>query len=354
MRVSRRRMRTPVQGHAGAVGAEPDRRRWRRGCDWIDQAETVFRPDVQRAGGASMPQAARSTASHRSRRPSACSFRHHSSHRDAPELELTYPEDLTIVPTASRTSCGRAGPSCSTRAAGVHPGRGPHSWCDRAHSRRGHGIASPTGTALGMEGHDSRICTSAAAGAGERLQGTPCPRLERRTRGNCGRVVTNIVVVSELERLGEPSKARCRHAEANSPTPRPGFAEEAERARPRTAACRVALATPAAALRRSHREGKNQRQSLYPHASRLTIRRTRHAEACRGCEQGAGSTRQDVAQRATIERRAEDIAADRSGLEPQRTIVNSTSLRTLFSPQPSSLPRQLISFDCASICRQCQ
>jgi chromosome segregation ATPase len=162
-------------------------------------------------------------------------------------------------------------------------------------------------------------------------------------RGNCGRVVTNIVVVSELERLESRAK---RDADAlNKLTDAAtGLAEEASKRARDVQRAESALATRRRRFDEAIAEGKTSGKAF----TRIALDHQRalvDAETCtKAANKAQAALDKNVSQRAIIERRAEDIAADKKRLEPQRTIRQLDVTQDTILTAAKLTAAQLISF----------
>jgi hypothetical protein len=307
--------------------------------DLVDQAETVFETDVQRAvvidaEGCTFDLL---TSFAKAKRVLITPLKPSR----APELELTYTrgsyyrayrehDELRIAQaTLHHKSSGR---SLQVGALLVR----------RAH-RDADTVLLTTGIALGMEGHDLADLYFSRWPVQENAFKDAVVLGLNEHRGNCGRVVTNIVVVSELERLASRAKRDADTLSELAGTAA-GLAEAAsERARELQRA-ESALATRRRRFDEAIAEGKVNGKAF----TRVALDHQRalvHAEACtKAANKAQAALDKNVTQRATIERRAEDIAADKKRLEPQRTIRQLDVTQDTILTAAKLTAAQLISF----------
>jgi hypothetical protein len=281
----------------------------------VDQAERVFETDVRRAVVIDAE---------------GCTFDLLESFAKAkrvlitplkpsriPSLELTYTRGSYYRPYREHDELRTA------RATLVHKSSGRSLDIGALLVRRDHRDADTvlltTGLTLGMEGHELADLyfrrwpvQENAFKEAEVLGGSE-------HRGNCARIVANVAVVSELERLEARAlrDATMLHELTDAAD---GLAQAADEQTRDQRRAELALATRRRRLdeliAQEKTAGKTFAQTALDHQRALV-----HAEAC---TKAATKTRvaleKSVTQRATIEKRIAEIAARRKHLEPQRTI----------------------------------
>jgi hypothetical protein len=138
-------------------------------------------------------------------------------------------------------------------------------------------------------------------------------------RGNCGRIVANVAIISELERLESRAKrdAETLHELSNNAAAIAQVADDHTRNLQRAES---ALATRRQRLDDLIAQGKTAGKSFVrialDHQQALV-----HAETCKkAATKASAALDKNVTRRAALEQRAIDIAARRKHLEPQRTI----------------------------------
>jgi hypothetical protein len=307
--------------------------------DLVDRAETVFETDVQRAVVIDAE---------------GCTFDLLASFAKAkrvlitplkpsrvPELELTYTRGSYYRPYREHDELRIA------QATLLHKSSGRSLEVGALLVRRAHRDADTvlltTGTALGMEGHDLADLYFRRWPVQENAFKDAVVLGLNEHRGNCGRVVTNIVVVSELERLESRAK---RDADAlNKLTDAAtGLAEEASKRARDVQRAESALATRRRRFDEAIAEGKTSGKAF----TRIALDHQRalvDAETCtKAANKAQAALDKNVSQRAIIERRAEDIAADKKRLEPQRTIRQLDVTQDTILTAAKLTAAQLISF----------
>jgi hypothetical protein len=281
----------------------------------VDQAERVFETDVRRAVVIDAE---------------GCTFDLLESFAKAkrvlitplkpsriPSLELTYTRGSYYRPYREHDELRTA------RATLVHKSSGRSLEIGALLVRRDHRDADTvlltTGLTLGMEGHELADLyfrrwpvQENAFKEAEVLGGSE-------HRGNCARIVANVAVVSELERLEARSRrdAKMLHELTDAAD---GLAQATDEQTRDQRRAESALATRRGRLDEliaQHKTaGKTFAQTALDHQRALV-----HAETC---TKAATKTRvaleRNVAQRATLEKRIAEVAARRKHLEPQRTI----------------------------------
>ena len=307
--------------------------------DLVDQAETVFETDVQRAvvidaEGCTFDLLASFAKAKRvlitPLKPSR-----------APELELTYTRGSYYRPYREHDELRIA------QATLLHKSSGRSLQLGALLVRRAHRDADTvlltTGIALGMEGHDLADLYFSRWPVQENAFKDAVVLGLNEHRGNCGRVVTNIVVVSELERLASRAKRDADTLSELTDTAAGLAGEASERARELQRA-ESALATRRRRFDEAIAEGKVSGKAF----TRIALDHQRalvHTEACtKTANKAQAALDKNVAQRATIERRAEDIAADKKRLEPQRTIRQLDVTQDTILTAAKLTAAQLISF----------
>ena len=176
-----------------------------------------------------------------------------------------------------------------------------------------------TGLALGMEGHDladlyfsrwpvqeNAFKEADVLGGGEH-------------RGNCARIVANVAVVSELERL-ESRAARDAETLRKLTDEAATLAKAADEQTRDQQRAESALATRRRRLDDLVGQGKTAGKTF----ARIALDHQQalvHAETCtKAATKTRAALNDNAARRATIEQRAADIAARQKRLEPRRTI----------------------------------
>ena len=258
-----------------------------------------------------------------------------------PELELTYTRGSYYRPYREHDELRIA------QATLVHKSSGRSLELGALLVRRAHRdvdtVLLTTGIALGMEGHDLADLYFSRWPVQENAFKDAVVLGLNEHRGNCGRVVTNIAVVSELERLESRAKrdadtlsefaasAAVLTEDANE------RAKEAQRAESALATRRRRLDEAIAAGKVG---GKAFANIALDHQRALV-----HAETCTtAATKAQAALDKNAAQRATIEGRAEDIAARKKRLEPQRTIRQLDVTQDTILTAAKLTAAQLISF----------
>ena len=307
--------------------------------DLVDRAETVFETDVQRAVVidaegctfdllASFAKAKRVVVT--PLKPSR-----------VPELELTYTRGSYYRPYREHDELRIA------QATLVHKSSGRSLEVGALLVRRAHRdmdtVLLTTGIALGMEGHDLADLYFRRWPVQENAFKDAVVLGLNEHRGNCGRVVANVAVISELERL--ESRAH-RDADALSELAGSTAAlekEANERARD-TQRAESALATRRQRFDEAIAEGKISGKAF----TRIALDHQRalvHAEACaKAATKARAALDKNLAQRTTIAGRAEDIATRKKRLEPQRTIRQLDVTQDTILTAAKLTAAQLISF----------
>lgn len=307
--------------------------------DLVDRAETVFETDVPRAVVIDAE---------------GCTFDLLASFAKAkrvvitplkpsrvPELELTYTRGSYYRPYREHDELRIA------QATLVHKSSGRSLEVGALLVRRAHRdmdtVLLTTGIALGMEGHDLADLYFRRWPVQENAFKDAVVLGLNEHRGNCGRVVANVAVISELERLESRAK---RDADALSELAGSAAAlEEEANARARdTQRAESALATRRrrfdAAIAEGKISGKVFTRIALDHQSALV-----HAEACtKAANKARAALDKNLAQRATLEGRAEDIATRKKRLEPQRTIRQLDVTQDTILTAAKLTAAQLISF----------
>ena len=258
-----------------------------------------------------------------------------------PELELTYTRGSYYRPYREHDELRIA------QATLVHKSSGRSLELGALLVRRAHRdmdtVLLTTGTALGMEGHDLADLYFSRWPIQENAFKDAVVLGLNEHRGNCGRIVTNVAVISELERLESRAK---RDADSLSElvASAAGLADEAsERANDAERAV-SALATRRRRLDEAIAEGKTSGKTF----ANLALDHQRalvHAEAyTKTATKAQAALDKNVAQRATLASRAEDIAARRNRLEPQRTIRQLDITQDTILTATKLTAAQLISF----------
>jgi hypothetical protein len=258
-----------------------------------------------------------------------------------PELELTYTRGSYYRPYREHDELRIA------QATLVHKSSGRSLELGALLVRRAHRdvdtVLLTTGIALGMEGHDLADLYFSRWPVQENAFKDAVVLGLNEHRGNCGRVVTNIAVVSELERLDSRAK---RDADTLSEfvASAAGLAEEASERAKEVQRAESALATRRRRLDETIAEGKISGKTF----ANLALEHQRalvHAEACtKAATKAQAALDKNVAQRATLKDRAEDIAARRKRLEPQRTIRQLDITQDTILTAAKLTAAQLISF----------
>jgi hypothetical protein len=307
--------------------------------DLVDRAETVFETDVQRAVVIDAE---------------GCTFDLLASFAKAkrvlitplkpsrvPELELTYTRGSYYRPYREHDELRIA------QATLLHKSSGRSLEVGALLVRRTHRDADTvlltTGIALGMEGHDLADLYFRRWPVQENAFKDAVALGLNEHRGNCGRVVTNIVVVSELDRLESRAKRDADTLSELVDTAVGLAAEVGERAGEMQRA-ESALATRRRRFDEAIAEGKVSGKTF----TRIALDHQRtlvHAEACaKAAKKAQAALDKNVTQRATIERRAEDVAARKKRLEPQRTIRELDVTQDTILTAAKLTAAQLISF----------
>lgn len=258
-----------------------------------------------------------------------------------PELELTYTRGSYYRPYREHDELRIA------QATLVHKSSGRSLELGALLVRRAHRdvdtVLLTTGTALGMEGHDLADLYFSRWPVQENAFKDAVVLGLNEHRGNCGRVVTNIAVVSELERLESRAK---RDADSLSElVARAAVLAEAASERAKEAQrAESALVTRRRRLDDAIAEGKVSGKSF----ANLALDHQRalvHAETCtKAATKAQAALDKSAAQRATLEGRAEDIAARKKRLEPQRTIRQLDITQDTILTAAKLTAAQLISF----------
>lgn len=234
-----------------------------------------------------------------------------------PELELTYSRGSYFRPYREHDELRVA------QATLVHKSTGRSLEVGALLVRRAHRdtdtVLLTTGLALGMEGHDladlyyrrwpvqeNAFKESAVVGLGEH-------------RGNCARMVTNVAVVTELERLQTRAQRDAETLTRLTDEAAVLAGEAAEQTREQARA-EAALSTRRRRLdnriAQDKTSGKTFARIALDHQQALV-----HAEACTTTAAKARDALNDnTTRRATLEQRAADVAARITRLEPRRTI----------------------------------
>lgn len=307
--------------------------------DLVDRAETVFETDVRRAVVIDAE---------------GCTFDLLASFAKAkrvlitplkpsrvPELELTYTRGSYYRPYREHDELRIA------QATLVHKTSGRSLEVGALLVRRAHRDADTvlltTGIALGMEGHELADLYFNRWPVQENAFKDAVVLGLNEHRGNCGRIVANIAVISELERLESRAK---RDADALTELADSSAAlekEASERAREAQRA-EAALATRRRRFDEAIAAGKISGQAF----TRIALDHQRalaQAEACtKAANKAQAKLDKSVAQRTTIEERVEDIAARSKRLEPQRTIRQLDVTQDTILTAAKLTAAQLISF----------
>lgn len=200
-----------------------------------------------------------------------------------------------------------------------------------------------TGLALGMEGHELADLyfrrwpvQENAFKEAEILGGSE-------HRGNCGRIVANVAVISELERLESRASrdAKTLRALADAADALAQAADEQTRDQQRAES---ALATRRQRLDDLIAQGKTAGQAFtnvaLDHQQALV-----HAETCtKIAKKTRAALDKSATQRTKIEQHADEIAARRKHLEPQRTIRQLDVTQDTILTATKLTAAQLISF----------
>jgi hypothetical protein len=305
----------------------------------VDQAEAVFETDVRRAVVIDAE---------------GCTFDLLESFAKAkrvlitplkpsrvPSLELTYSRGSYYRPYREHDELRTA------RATLVHKSSGRSLDIGALLVRRDHRDADTvlltTGLALDMEGHELADLyfrrwpvQENAFKEAEVLGGSE-------HRGNCARIVANVAVVSELERLELRASrdTKSLHVLVEAADALAQAAVEQTRAQQRAEA---ALGTRRKRLddliAHNKTAGKTFTKIALDHQRALV-----HVEACtRTATKTRADLEKNAAQRASIEKHAGEIAARRSHLEPQRTIRQLDVTQDTILTATKLTAAQLISF----------
>jgi len=162
-------------------------------------------------------------------------------------------------------------------------------------------------------------------------------------RGNCGRIVANVAVISELERLASRTKrdgaALCELTESADP-----LAQAVDEHTQDQRRAEAALATRRQRLDDLIAQGKTAGKTFarvaLDHQQALV-----HAEKCtQAATKARAALDNNVARRTTITERADDIAARKKHIEPQRTIRQLDVAQDTILTATKLTAVQLISF----------
>lgn len=307
--------------------------------DLVDRAETVFETDVRRAVVIDAE---------------GCTFDLLASFAKAkrvlitplkpsrvPELELTYTRGSYYRPYREHDELRVA------QATLVHKASGRSLEVGALLVRRAHRDADTvlltTGIALGMEGHELADLYFKRWPVQENAFKDAVVLGLNEHRGNCGRIVANIAVISELERLESRAK-RDADALTGLADSSAALAKEAnERAREAQRA-EAALATRRRRFDEAIAAGKISGKAF----TRIALDHQRALAQAEACTKAANKAQamldKSIAQRTTIEGRGEDIAARRKRLEPQRTIRQLDVTQDTILTAAKLTAAQLISF----------
>jgi len=307
--------------------------------DLVDRAEAVFETDVRRAVVIDAE---------------GCTFDLLASFAKAkrvlitplkpsrvPELELSYTRGSYYRPYREHDELRIA------QATLVHKSSGRSLEVGALLVRRDHRdvdtVLLTTGLALGMEGHDladlyfSRWPVQENAFKEAGVLGL------NEHRGNCGRIVANVAVVSELERM--ESRAKRDAGTLLELTDKAAVLEREANEHAHTQQC----AESALATRRRHvdeaiAQGKTGDKAF----ARIALDHQRALVYAESCTKAANKARsaldKNTTQRAAIEERGEDLAARKKRLEPQRTIRQLDVAQDTILTATKLTAAQLISF----------
>jgi hypothetical protein len=307
--------------------------------DLVDRAETVFETDVQRAvvidaEGCTFDLLAAFAKAKRvlitPLKPSR-----------VPDLELTYTRGSYYRPYREHDELRIA------QATLVHKTSGRSLEVGALLVRRAHrdadSVLLTTGIALGMEGHDLADLYFSRWPVQENAFKDAVVLGLNEHRGNCGRIVANIAVISELERLESRAK-RDADALTELADSSAALAKEASERVREVQRAEEALATRRRRFDEAIAAGKISGQVF----TRIALdyqRALAHAEACtKAANKARAMLDKNVVQRTTIEGRAEDIAARRKRLEPQRAIRQLDVTQDTILTATKLTAAQLISF----------
>jgi len=258
-----------------------------------------------------------------------------------PDLELTYTRGSYYRPYRERDKLRIA------QATLVHKSSGRSLDVGALLVRRAHrdadSVLLTTGVELGMEGHDladlyySRWPVQENAFKEADVLGLS------EHRGNCARIVSNVAVISELERLESRAK---RDAETliQLTDKAAGLAHEADEHTREQQRAESALATRRRRLddliAQGKVGGKGFARIALDHQQALV-----HAETCtKTANKTRAALEKNAKQRATIEQRTADIAVRKKRLEPQRTIRQLDVTQDTILTATKLTAAQLISF----------
>jgi hypothetical protein len=283
--------------------------------DLVDQAEAVLETDVRRAVVIDAE---------------GCTFDLLASFAKAkrvlitplkpsrvPELELTYTRGSYYRPYREHDQLRIA------QATLVHKSSGRSLDVGALLVRRAHRdvetVLLTTGLALGMEGHDLADLYYSRWPVQENAFKEADVLGGSEHRGNCARIVTNVAVVSQLERL-ESRAARDAETLRKLTDEAATLAQAADEHTRSQQRAESALATRRRRLDDLVAQGKTGGKAFgriaLDHQQALV-----HAETCTTtATETRAALNDNAARRATIEQRAADIAARQKRLEPRRTI----------------------------------
>ena len=258
-----------------------------------------------------------------------------------PELELTYTQGSYYRPYREHDELRIA------QATLVHKSSGRSLELGALLVRRAHRdvdtVLLTTGIALGMEGHDLADLYFRRWPVQENAFKDAVVLGLNEHRGNCGRIVANIAVVSELERL----ESRAKRDDDTLSELVASATELAENASERAKAAQraeSALATRRRRLDETIAEGKISGKTF----ANLALDHQRalvDAEAStKAAIKAQAALDKNVARRVALEDRAKDIAARRKRLEPQRTIRQIDITQDTILTAAKLTAAQLISF----------
>ena len=305
----------------------------------VEQAETVFETDVQRAVVVDAEGCTFDLLSSFAKKKRVIITPLKQSR--IPSLELTYTKGSYYRPYREHDELRIA------KATLVHKVSGRSLEIGALLVRRAHREADTvlltTGLALGMEGHDlADLYFSRWPVQENAFKEAGVLRLSEH-RGNCARIVANVAVVSELERLesratrdAESLRQASDQAEALA-SQAEGHAREQRRAEALLATRRRRFDDRIA---QGKTDGKVFARVALEHQQALV-----HAENCtRTAKKSQAALTKNTTLHTTTEKRAVDIAARRKHLEPQRTIRQLDVTQDTILTATKLTAAQLISF----------
>lgn len=305
----------------------------------VDRAETVFETDVQRAVVIDAE---------------GCTFDLLASFAKAkrvlitplkpsrvPDLELTYTRGSYYRPYREHDELRIA------QATLVHKTSGRSLEVGALLVRRAHREADTvlltTGIALGMEGHDLADLYFSRWPVQENAFKDAVVLGLNEHRGNCARIVANVAVVTELERLesrGKRDADTLRELTANADA----LADEASKRAREKQRAESALATRRRRFDEAVAEGKTAGKTF----ARIALEHQHALVQLEACMQAANKAQtaldKNVARRAAIEERAAEVDARKKRLEPQRTIRQLDVSQDTILTAAKLTAAQLISF----------